>query len=142
MSPFFHVFKDYLYLFVHHMWIPVPSCLFPFIGTMSYKINEYGERRAMCAYVHVPGSKVHAPGLPADVIPIVPVAFRRIQVLNIPGQKGYNVNRSQLPLLPAYAYTANKIKGQSLQYALVDLKSAWQQNTSFICNDFVCSVPK
>ena len=41
----------------------------------------------------------------------------------IHGQKGYNVSRSQLPLLPAYAYTANKIKGQSLQYALVDLKS-------------------
>jgi hypothetical protein len=84
MSPFFHVFKDYLYLFVRHVWIVVLSCLFPFISTMSYEINEYSERRAMCAYVHVPGSKVHAPGLPADVIPILPVAFRRKQVLNIP----------------------------------------------------------
>ena len=57
-----------------------------------------------------------------DVIPILPekTSFK----YNIPGQKGYNVSRSQLPLLPAYPYTANKIQGQSLKHALVDLKSA------------------
>jgi len=73
-------------------------------------------------YVHVPGANIHAPGLPHDVIPILPenTSFK----YNIPGQKGYNVSRSQLPLLPAYAYTANKIRGQSLKHALVDLKSA------------------
>ncbi len=75
----------------------------------------------MCAYVHVPGSKVHAPGLPANVIPILPekTNFK----YSVPDQKGYNVSRSQLPLLPAYAYTVNKIQGQSLQHALIDLKS-------------------
>jgi len=89
---------------------------------IKYEINEYNERKAVCAYVHVPGSKVHAPGLPANVIPILleKTSFK----YTIPGQKGYNVSRSQLPLLPTYAYTANKIQGQSLQYALVDLKSA------------------
>src|ERR1700733_16266136 len=57
-----------------------------------------------------------------DVIPILPekTSFK----YNIPGQKGYNVSRSQLQLLPAYAYTTNKIQGQSLKHALVDLKSA------------------
>ena len=86
---------------------------------IKYEINEYGERRAVCAYVHVPGSKVHAPGLPADVIPILPekTNFK----YTVPDQKAFNVTRSQLPLLPAYAFTANKIQGQSLQH---DLKSA------------------
>jgi|SRR5882762_3024446 len=31
---------------------------------------------------------------------------------------------SHSPLLPAYAFTVNKIRGQSLEYALIDLKSA------------------
>jgi hypothetical protein len=76
----------------------------------------------VCAYVHVPGANTHTPGLPHDVIPILPekTSFK----YNIPGQKGYNVSRSQLPLLPAYAYTATKIQGQSLKHAPVDLKSA------------------
>jgi hypothetical protein len=39
------------------------------------------------------------------------------------------VSRSQLPLLPTYAFMANKIQGQSLQHALVDLKSARTHGT-------------
>jgi hypothetical protein len=38
---------------------------------IKYEINEYGERWALCAYVHIPGSEVHTPGLPAIVIPIL-----------------------------------------------------------------------
>ena len=92
------------------------------LKNIKYEVNEYNERRAMCTHVHVPSANIHAPGLPHEVIPILPekTSFK----YNIPGQKGYNVSRSQLPLLPAYAYTANKIQGQSLKHALVDLKSA------------------
>jgi hypothetical protein len=55
----------------------------------------------MCAYVHVPGSKVHAPGLPANVIPILPVAFWRKQVLNIPflGRKVTDCSCPSCPLM-------------------------------------------
>jgi hypothetical protein len=78
------------------------------LQNIKYELNEYNERRAMCTYVHVPGTNIHAPGLPYDVIPILPekTSFK----YNIPGQKGYNVSRSQLPLF-AYAYTTNKMQG-------------------------------
>jgi hypothetical protein len=42
----------------------------------------------------------------------------------IAGDLTYYISRWQLPLVPAYAFTANKIQGQSLEHALVDLKSA------------------
>jgi hypothetical protein len=44
--------------------------------------------------------------------------------INSRGGGTYYISRSQLPLVPAYAYTANKIQGQSLKYALINLKSA------------------
>jgi len=78
----------------------------------------------------MPGTNIHTPGLPHDVIPILPdkTSFK----YNILGQKGYNVSRSQLPLLPAYTYTANKIQGQSLKHALVDLNSAWGTQALYV----------
>ena len=89
---------------------------------VKYKNNEYGEWRAVCAYIRVPGANIQAPGLPADVIQILPE--RNTFAYKQPGGGTYYISRSQLPLVPAYAYTANKIQGQSLKYALVDLKSA------------------
>ena len=89
---------------------------------IKYEINEHGERKAICAYVKVPGANVQAPGLPPDVIPILPekTTFKYA----VPDGASYFISRSQLPVVPAYAYTANKIQGQSLEHALVDLKSA------------------
>ena len=89
---------------------------------VKYKNNEYGEWRAICAYIQVPGANIQAPGLPTDVIPILPQ--RNTFAYKQPGGGTYYISRSQLPLVPAYAYTANKIQGQSLKYVLVDLKSA------------------
>ena len=40
------------------------------IQDIKYEMNEYGHRRAVCAYVLVPGAKINAPGLPMDVVPI------------------------------------------------------------------------
>jgi hypothetical protein len=48
------------------------------LQNIKYEFNEYNERRAVCAYVHVPGANIHAPGLPHDVIP-----FQKIPVSNI-----------------------------------------------------------
>jgi hypothetical protein len=52
----------------------------------------------------------------------------------------YNISRSQLPLVPAYAYTANKIQGQLLQHALVDLKSACSTQTLYVMISRVVSL--
>lgn len=85
-------------------------------------MNDFGERRAICAYVHVPGCKINASGLATDIIPILPerTSFK----YSIAGGSEFYISRLQLPLVPAYAFTANKIQGQSLRHALVDLKSA------------------
>ena len=40
------------------------------VQDIKYELNSYGQRRAVCAYVQVPGAKIQAPGLPPDVIPI------------------------------------------------------------------------
>lgn len=92
------------------------------IKDIKYEINEYGHRRAICAYVLVPGAKINAPGLPPDIVPILPEtnSFK----YKDPEGKIYYITRTQLPLVPAYAFTANKIQGQSLELALVDLRSA------------------
>ena len=39
---------------------------------VKYENNEYGEQRAVCAYIRVTGANIQAPGLPADVILILP----------------------------------------------------------------------
>ena len=97
---------------------------------VKYENNEYGERRAVCAYIRVPGANIQAPGLPADIIPILPE--RNTFAYKQPGGGTYYISRSQLPLVPAYAYTANKIQGQSLKYVLVDLKSACRTQALYV----------
>ena len=57
-----------------------------------------------------------------DVVPVLPEtnSFK----YKDSGGKTFYISRTQLPLVLAYAFTANKIQGQSLKLALVDLKSA------------------
>jgi hypothetical protein len=97
---------------------------------VKYENNEYGEWRAICAYIRVPGANIQALGLPADVIQILPE--RNTFAYKQPGGGTYYISRSQLPLVPAYAYTANKIQGQSLKYALVNLKSARRTQALYV----------
>ena len=76
--------------------------------------------RAICMYVC--SARVRALGLPPDVVPILPEtnSFKYKDI----NSKAYYISRTQLPLLPAYMFMVNKIQGKSLEYALVDLKSA------------------
>ena len=92
------------------------------VQDIKYELNSYGQRRVVCAYVQVPGATIQAPRLPPDVITIFPetITFK----YKMEGDVTYSIRRTQLPLLPAYAFTVNKIQGQSLQYVLVDLRSA------------------
>jgi ATP-dependent DNA helicase PIF1 len=89
---------------------------------IKYEINNHGERKAICAYVQVDGARIQAPGLPPDVIPIM--AEKTTFNYKVADELTYYITRWQLPLLPAYAFTVNKIQGQSLEKAIVDLRSA------------------
>ena len=68
------------------------------------------------------GQKINAPGLPMDVVPVLPEtnSFKYKDL----GGKTFYISRTQSPLVLAYAFAANKIQGQSLKLALVDFKSA------------------
>jgi len=65
----------------------------------------------------MPGSKINVPGLPPDVVPVLleTNSFK----YEDENKNMFYISRTQLPLLPAYAFTANKIQGQSLQHSLV-----------------------
>jgi len=65
---------------------------------------------------------LNAPGLPPDIVPILPETntFK----YRYKNKTIFYISRTQLPLLPTYAFTANKIQGQSLKYAIIDLASA------------------
>lgn len=103
------------------------------IGTV-YDIRytiEHGHRRAVVAYIHIPGSGSVADSLPDDVVPIFPQRFRFKWKFKLRASDGESIThtsirvvRSQLPILPAYAYTDYKSQGRSLDYAIVDLASA------------------
>ena len=84
-----------------------------------------GRRYAVVVYVHIPGSgRVH-PSADDDIVPIFPETssfswLRRTES----GIDQHTVSRTQLPLLPAYAYTDYKSQGRSLDAAIVDPSSA------------------
>ena len=104
------------------MWAHVANRCQGVLQDVKHEISKYEDRRAVCTYVQVPGANIQAPGLLPDVIPILPetVTFK----YKIAGDTPYSIKCTQLPLLPTYTFILNTIQGQSLQYALVDLKSA------------------
>jgi len=87
---------------------------------IKYELDDDGNRYAVCAYVHIPGCKLQAPGLPQEIVPIVPSLTTFTYKA---GDLKYSVSRTQLPLLPAYAYTDYKAQGRSLAKVLVDLST-------------------
>ncbi|KAF8439783.1 hypothetical protein L210DRAFT_867440 [Boletus edulis BED1] len=93
-------------------------------GTLTdvvYKDTPEG-REAVCAYVKVPSSHIALEGLPQSVVPIFP---RSVQFTYRPSRvRSVRVSRSQLPLVPAWAFTDYKVQGASLSRVVVDLTSA------------------
>ena len=85
-----------------------------------------GLRYAVVVYIHIPGSgRVH-PSAENDIVPIFPetTTFSWSQRI-ASGIEQHTVSRTQLPLLPAYAYTDYKSQGRSLNAAVVDPSSAF-----------------
>ena len=74
------------------------------------------------AYVQVLGSNIGAPGLDPDIVPVSP----RTTSFKFTSSRGdgFDITRSQVPLIPAFSITDYKSQGQSLECAIVDLASA------------------
>jgi ATP-dependent exoDNAse (exonuclease V) alpha subunit len=86
-----------------------------------YDTDNDGCRFAICCYLHINGCGLQAPGLDKDVVPIIPVTNHFIYCG--PNGAEYNISKTQLPLIPAFAYTDYKSQGRGLTHAIADLSS-------------------
>ena len=84
--------------------------------------EEGGKRFAVAVYIHVPGAGKICAEARDDIIPIFP-EWTSFYWYRANGQR-VSVSRTQLPLLPSYAYTDYKSQGRSLTEAIVDPESA------------------
>lgn len=90
-----------------------------------YEEDDERRRYARVVYVHIPGAGQVSGTLDEDVVPIFPetTTFQHEMVEDGRGCKK-TVSRTQVPLVPSYAYTDYKSQGRSLTRAIVDLDSA------------------
>lgn len=108
------------------------------LRNIKYEEDQNGERYAVCAYVHIPGSNLQVPGLEFEVVLILPT--RSHFVYNSSKGKGrtksygpsFSISRLQLPLLPAYAFTEYKIQGRSLKHVIVDLQGCKSLQSAYV----------
>ncbi|KAF8180710.1 hypothetical protein K438DRAFT_1602361, partial [Mycena galopus ATCC 62051] len=97
---------------------------------ISYSTDRKGRRYADCAYVEIRGSNVNLNALGPDIIPIVAVPSR----FPYTAESGikYYIGQTQLPLVPAYAYTDYKSQGKSLTWAIIDLTGAHSLQSLYV----------
>ncbi|KAG1807361.1 P-loop containing nucleoside triphosphate hydrolase protein [Suillus variegatus] len=90
------------------------------LKSITYEVDN-GQRYAACALVDIPESALHVPDLDHGVVPIMPVttSFRFAT-----GEKTISIRRTQLPIVPGWAFTDFKAQGSSLERVIVDLTSA------------------
>jgi hypothetical protein len=83
-----------------------------------YDTDNDGCHFAICCYVHINGCGLQAPGLDKDIVPVT-----NHFIYCGPDGAEYNISRTQLPLIPAFAYTDYKSQGRDLTHAIADLSS-------------------
>ncbi|KAG1842477.1 hypothetical protein C8R48DRAFT_786108 [Suillus tomentosus] len=72
------------------------------LKSLRYEVDERGYRFAVCAFVEIPGSALAIEGLDRLMVPVFPSAISFSYFAN---RKKFTVRRTQLPLLPAWAFT-------------------------------------
>jgi len=95
------------------------------VQKIHYNEESDGRRYAVLVHLYLEGSDIQLDGLPKGVVPIFPVTkqilYNRLADF---GMKVKSFVRTQIPLIPAYAYTDFKSQGRTLARARVDLESA------------------
>jgi hypothetical protein len=88
------------------------------LKSVMYEIDGKGNHYAACALVDLPGSALYVPGLDAGIVPILPITsgFKFSTK-----ESSVNIRRTQLPILPGWAFTDFKVQGSSLSPVIVDL---------------------
>ncbi|KAJ7126129.1 hypothetical protein C8R44DRAFT_618505 [Mycena epipterygia] len=89
---------------------------------VKYSVDEKGRRYADCAYVEIQDAEVNMHPSGRNIVPIFPV--KSYFPYTSPDGLTFSMARTQLPLLPAYAYVDYKSQGRSLPVVVVDLNGA------------------
>ncbi|KAJ7881840.1 hypothetical protein B0H13DRAFT_2235519 [Mycena leptocephala] len=90
------------------------------VREIKYEEDKEGNRFLKCVYVTIEGAEVRAHGIESDWIPIFPVSTS-FEYRSSEGAK-YTITRSQVPLLPAYAFVDYKVQGRSMTRVNIDLR--------------------
>ncbi|KAG2744808.1 hypothetical protein P692DRAFT_20742685 [Suillus brevipes Sb2] len=88
------------------------------LQSITFDIDEDGNRFMVCALVHIKDSTLHVSGLDEGVIPILPITGSFPFPI---GEKKVIVRRTQLPILPGWAFTDFKVQGSYMPKVIVDL---------------------
>ncbi|KAF5325922.1 hypothetical protein D9611_000998 [Ephemerocybe angulata] len=99
------------------------------ITDIQFSEDAAGKRYAEVVYVKLASAAqtIHAPGLPAGVVPIFPTNVNVPYPLRIGSIVSKSFSRRQVPLIPAYSYTDYKSQGRTLSRAVLDLASSQGQ---------------
>ncbi|KAF5325769.1 hypothetical protein D9611_000667 [Ephemerocybe angulata] len=90
-----------------------------------YRCDARKRRIAEVVYIEIPNCGLRIPGLEPDVVPILPKSVTvPYNVCGASTTRASSFRRSQVPLVPSYAYTDYKSQGRSLSRAIIDLVTA------------------
>jgi ATP-dependent exoDNAse (exonuclease V) alpha subunit len=87
-------------------------------------------REAVCAYVQMPASSLQVNGLERSLVPIFPQSMQFTYTTS--SRSKIKISRSQLPLIPGWAFTDYKVQGASLESVIVDLYSAQGLQNAYV----------
>ncbi|KAG1798683.1 hypothetical protein EV424DRAFT_1275419, partial [Suillus variegatus] len=88
------------------------------LKSITYEEDENQYRYPVCALVEIKDSTLMVSGLKDGIVPILPVS----NSFSFPtGEKTVSVRRTQLPILPGWAFTDFKVQGSYLPKVIVDL---------------------
>ncbi|KAG1793650.1 uncharacterized protein HD556DRAFT_1432206 [Suillus plorans] len=91
------------------------------LKSVTYDVDAGQIKFAVCALVDIPNSALSVPGLAPGVVPILPITSSFVFATS---ENKFNVRRTQLPILPGWAFTDFKIQGSFIPKVVVNLASA------------------
>lgn len=87
-------------------------------------------REAVCVHIHIPSSLITIDGLAPHIVPIFPRTVSFDCKLCQGGK--IRISRTQVPLVPAWAFMDYKVQGASMDTVVVDLASAQGVQNAYI----------
>ncbi|KAJ7652650.1 hypothetical protein DFH06DRAFT_995050 [Mycena polygramma] len=90
------------------------------VERIMYDEDNDGNRYLKCVYVSIKDAGVTAHGIDSEFIPIFPVTTSFVYTAS-DGMK-YTISRSQVPLLPVFAFVDYKVQGRSMTTANIDIR--------------------